>query len=254
VNDPAALKALESELHVWIAYPDNVPAQHLAEQFLPLLNQEEQDRYRRFHFDHDRHTYLAAHTLVRMTLSRYAACSPASWRFIRGPHGKPEIKPAADLPALGFNLSHTKGLVACSVALDCICGVDVEKIRPMKDMAGIAETVFSNAEIEAWESADEAEKPDNFFKLWTLKEAYIKATGQGLSAPLKDISFDIGSPLIRASLANDQLADEGWHFHHWKPATTHHLAVAVKSAVTSHRIVCYELDLTGSLDSCLRHF
>ncbi|MGZ3157520.1 MAG: 4'-phosphopantetheinyl transferase family protein [Burkholderiaceae bacterium] len=251
MNDSTALKALESELHVWIVYPDNVPVQHLVEQFLPLLDQEELDRYRRFHFDHDRHTYLAAHALVRITLSRYASCSPAQWRFTRGVHGKPEIEPVAGLPAFRFNLSHTKGMVACAVALHHVCGVDVERVRPMKDMAGIAEAVFSNAEIKILDAFDETDRPDHFFKLWTLKEAYIKATGQGLTAPLKDITFDVATPLIRAMFDNNELTRQGWHFHHWKPTTTHHLAVALKSVAIPNKIVYHELNMANSLENCL---
>jgi 4'-phosphopantetheinyl transferase len=252
VNDATALKALESELHVWIAYPDHAPSQHLIEQFLPLLNHEEQERYRRFHFDHDRHTYLAAHALVRITLSRYARCEPAQWRFTRGQHGKPEIEAAADMPALRFNLSHTKGMVACVVALDRICGVDVEHIKPLKDMAGIAEAVFSNSEIAYLDAQDEADRPEHFFKFWTLKEAYIKAIGQGLSAPLKDIAFDIGTPSIHASFNGNKLTNEGWQFHHWKPATTHHLAVAAQSTPRPIKIVYHEFNLDDSLKNCMR--
>ncbi|MGZ3240179.1 MAG: 4'-phosphopantetheinyl transferase family protein [Burkholderiaceae bacterium] len=253
MNDTTALKALESELHVWIAYPDNASVQHLIEQFLPLLNQEEQDRYRRFHFDHDRHTYLAAHALVRITLSRYASCEPAQWRFTRGAQGKPEIEAKAGLPALRFNLSHTKGMVSCAVALNRVCGVDVERIRPMKDMVGIAETVFSDAEVSFLHSLDAANWPDSFFKLWTLKEAYIKAIGQGLAAPLKEITFDIEAPFIRASFNGEELNNTGWQFHHWKPVTTHHLAVAAQSIVTPTTIVYHELNLGETLENCLQH-
>jgi 4'-phosphopantetheinyl transferase len=256
VNDPAALKALESELHVWIAYPDNAPAQHLIEQFLPLLNQEEQDRYRRFHFDHDRHTYLAAHALLRITLSRYAPCEPAQWRFTRGAQGKPEIEAKieakADLPALRFNLSHTKDMVACVVSLNSVCGVDVERIRPMKDMAGIAETVFSNAEVSSLHALDEADRPDTFFKIWTLKEAYIKAIGQGLAAPLKDISFDIEAPFIRASFNGEELNNTGWQFHHRKPISTHHLAVTTQSIGSPIKIVYSDLNLADNLENTLQ--
>lgn len=251
MSEPDALKALQSEAHVWIAYPDSAPAQHLIEQYLPLLNSEEQERYRRFHFDHDRHTYLAAHALLRITLSRYALCEPARWGFKRNEQGKPEIALMSNLPPLRMNLSHTQGMVACVVALDRGCGVDVERVRSMKDMAGIAEVVFSNAENDYLRAQDETEWPHHFFKFWTLKEAYIKATGQGLSAPLKDITFDIAEAQIQTTLRNASLNDAGWQFYHEKPVASHHLAVAVKSADAPIKILCREMQLNQTLESHL---
>jgi 4'-phosphopantetheinyl transferase len=250
VIDTTALKALESEVHVWNAYPGNVPAQHLVEQFLPLLNQEENHRYRRLHFDQDRHTYLAAHALVRIALSRYASYAPTQWEFTRGPHGRPEIKLVTGLPALRFNLSHTQGMVACVITLDRDCGIDVERIRPMKDMAGIADTVFSSAEIAYLHSQNKENWPHHFFKFWTLKEAYIKAIGQGFSAPLKNITFDISMPKIQATFDNQKLTDAGWYFHHGKPTSTHHLAVTAKSA-TPLNTIFYELNLTKTVENCV---
>jgi 4'-phosphopantetheinyl transferase len=244
---------LERELHVWVAYPDQVSPQHLNEQFLPLLNLEEQERYQRFHFDHDRHTYLAAHALVRITLSRYACRSPAQWRFTRGAQGKPEIEQAVDLPPIRFNLSHTQGMVTCAIALDSMCGVDVERARPMKDMTGIAEAVFSDAEIAYLDQQCEADRPHNFFKFWTLKEAYIKAIGQGLSASLKNISFEIGEPFIRATHEDQSLTDTGWQFHHRKPSSAHHLAVAFQSTLQPVEIIYHELGLDDNFQSSLRH-
>jgi 4'-phosphopantetheinyl transferase len=252
VSDPTAFKALENELHVWSAFPDKVSAQHLNEQFLPLLNSEEKERYQRFHFDHDRHTYLAAHALVRITLSRYAHCTPAQWRFIRGAQGKPELEAAPDLPPIHFNLSHTSGMVACAVTLNRACGVDVERTRTMKDMAGIAEAVFSNAEIAFFDQQSEADKAQIFFKFWTLKEAYIKAIGQGLSASLKGISFEIAEPYIRVTVEDEPLNTTRWQFHHRNPSPTHHLAVAVESTSQPVEIIYHELDLNDNFQTSLQ--
>jgi 4'-phosphopantetheinyl transferase len=237
-----------------MARTDNVTPSHLTEQFLPLLDQEEMTRYRRFHFDEDRYTYLAAHALVRLTLSRYAQCEPAQWRFTAGEKGKPEISPTAGIPPLHFNLSHTKGMVACVVVLGRECGVDVECARQMKDMRGIAEMVFSDIEVCYLNRQTEADWPQQFFKYWTLKEAYIKAIGQGLSAPLKKITFDTSSSTIHASYAEESLAQTGWQFDHWQPTATHHMSVAVKfdsaTAQNANNIIYHELNLSDGLTSC----
>jgi 4'-phosphopantetheinyl transferase len=251
VIDSTALKALESEVHVWIAYPDAVSPEHLARHYLPILDQEERDRYQRFYFDPDRHIYLAAHALLRMTLSRYAPCTPDQWRFVRGEQGKPEIAPAAGTPPLRFNLSHTKGMVACVVTLEHDCGVDVECVRPMKDMKGIAEAVFSEAENAYLNAQHEADWPHGFFTFWTLKEAYIKAIGQGLSAPLKKIGFDIDAVPIRARFENEELTETGWHFLHREIKAMHHLAIAIRLTNSTNLIEFYEQSFLADLDNNL---
>lgn len=247
MRDLAALASLGNELHIWVAYPESLPSEHLIKQFLPVLNQEENERYHRLHFDHDRVIYLAAHALVRVTLSRYGSCEPPEWRFSRGKYGKPEIEQLPDIAPLRFNLSHTKGMVACIVALDRTCGIDVECVNPKRDMQGIANVVFSESEIAYLNTQHQADWAQKFFKLWTLKESYIKAIGQGLSAPLKNISFDISSPHILAAVDHTSLADAGWRFHHWKPSATHHMAVSAQSPKALNEIVVHEIDFTESI-------
>ncbi|MBS0307897.1 MAG: 4'-phosphopantetheinyl transferase superfamily protein [Proteobacteria bacterium] len=227
MHDPALLAALERQPHVWYAWSERMPLPALAERYLSLLDAEETARYHRFYFDKDRQHYLAAHALLRLTLSRYAPLHPQAWRFERGAKGKPDIAADMGLPRLRFNLSHTQGLVACVIALDCRCGIDVEHQRSMRDMHGVAETVFSTAEIAWLRTQPEEKQAETFFTFWTLKEAYIKATGEGLSAPLQNISFDIANPSIAVTFGQ-AVADETahWTLQHWKLANGHQLAVA----------------------------
>lgn len=227
-QDPALTAALEHELHVWYAWSDRIPPQELAERYLSLLDEEETARYHRFYFDKDRQHYLAAHALLRLTLSRYAPYAPHAWRFERGPNGKPEIAAAMGLPRLRFNLSHTQGLVACVVTLDRQCGVDVEHARTMRDMHGVADTVFSEAEIAWLRTQPEEKQAPTFFTFWTLKEAYIKATGEGLGGPLKSISFDISRSEIGVMFGKDISNDpSSWMLRHLKLEDGHQLAIAV---------------------------
>lgn len=244
--DAGLMSGLRRELHVWFADTGTISAEQMADQYLPLLDQEEHERYQRFHFDRDRLVYLAAHALVRMTLSRYAPCAPEQWQFVQGAQGKPEIVQAADLPPLRFNLSHTQGMVACVVALERDCGVDVENIRPMTDMRSMATMVFSDKEISYLESITEEAWPKNFFSLWTLKEAYIKAIGLGFSAPLKQITFDIASPEITVHLASEPGDDAAmWQLQSFSPNGVHQLAVASKKNGSGDDIVFRQLDLTS---------
>lgn len=243
------LAALQSELHVWIADPLTINPQQLVAQYFPLLDADEREHYQRFHFERDRLHYLAAHALLRVALSHYTHYKPAQWRFIQVAYGKPEIAMTSDLPPLShklsFNLSHTQGLVACVIANDFPCGIDVEEIRPMQEMRSVAEMVFSNAEIAFLEAQDEATLPRNFFALWTLKEAYIKATGLGFSAPLKQISFSVNMPQPSVDFHADLKEDPAqWLFHQHKPTASHQLAVAARPSGVIETIAYHLFDLS----------
>lgn len=256
-NEPhhARLAILQNELHVWLARPDQIPAGRLVDQYHRLLDRTEQERYQRFYFEPDRLNFLAAHALLRMSLSRYVPYPPEQWRFIAGVHGKPELEPAAGLPPLRFNLSHTKGMVACVVAIDCACGIDVEAIRPMQDLRGVAGTVFSARELAYLDALPAATQPEAFFSLWTLKEAYIKATGLGMSAPLTHITFDLQQPRLEVQDESKPAQQSStWLFDRHTPAVSHRLALAAQPAHQLRRIVYHELDLaTAGIASTIKH-
>lgn len=229
MTDPAPaidLAALNRQLHIWLLPLDQAPLP-TTDNCLHLLDQEEKERFHRFHFELDRLHYLAAHAMQRLVLSHYLPCPPESWQFTRGTHGKPDVVLAAGMPPLRCNLSHTQGMVGCVVALERDCGIDIERIRLMKDMRGVAATVFSESEIAWLERQPESEQAHTFFALWTLKEALIKATGQGFSAPLKKIGFDLTTNTVAVDTDDGCVhASTNWLLHRHQPAASHAVAIA----------------------------
>ena len=196
-----------------------------------LLSVEERERAARFVRAEDRQSFVLAHALVRTMLSRFAAVHPADWRFTAGPFGKPAISHPTSCAGLQFNLSHTRGLAACAVALNCPVGVDVEAITRQTDCAMLAATVFSPRELAAWRSTPPELRQRNFFRYWTLKEAYIKACGLGLSLPLDAFSFTLredGPPALEIHAPYDDGRDE-WHFRELEILSTYFLAVGVRT-------------------------
>jgi len=154
-----------------------------------ILSSQELQQANRFKFSHDRQLYVNAHVFLRETLSQYAPINPADWHFGKNDYGKPYIDNEED-NGLRFNLSHTQGLVACVIAYKRSVGIDVEKRRPLNDLEQLAQQVFSDQEMTGLLSIDcKQERVSCFFAYWTLKEAYIKARGIGLSLPLKEFSF-----------------------------------------------------------------
>ncbi|XP_052173095.1 4'-phosphopantetheinyl transferase pptA isoform X2 [Diospyros lotus] len=123
--------------------------------------------------------------------------SPRSLKFRKNIHGKPEVERQLvdgwDQPMLHFNLSHSSSLIACGVTLDSPIGIDVEeKQRKTKnDILSFARRYFSHHEVDFLASIPDPEiQRHEFIKLWTLKEAYVKALGTGFSgAPFKTFTI-----------------------------------------------------------------
>lgn len=160
---------------VWWAAPTAAPA------LVALLDEHERERHSRFRRAADAGRYLAAHALVRLALDPR---DPAALRFDRTcrcgqQHGKPRLVGGG--PA--FSLTHAGDLVGVAVH-DGPVGVDVERVRPLSDLAAMAAHACSPAET----AEATAGGPESFFRLWTRKEAVLKATGDGLSTAMSDLT------------------------------------------------------------------
>ena len=129
IDKRSLLSRLGHEVHVWLLQPEKVVDAAVLAAYADSLSGAEHARQQRFHFEHDRKLFLVAHGMLRSVLSRYVAVAPSQWQFSSGRYGRPAISGPDGLPALRFNLSHTRGLVACAVSLEFDCGVDVERLR-----------------------------------------------------------------------------------------------------------------------------
>ena len=164
-------------------WPEDAPAPS-------ILSEEECERRARFMFARDRARYAQSHFFLRRTLSLFADVDPKDWAFEYGEYGKPSIAAPAGLD-LDFNLSHSKHWAACVVTRGIPCGVDIECARPNTDMLGIAETRFAPEEFRELQQLAEPALTRRFFELWTEKEAWMKALGQGISLGLDCVVSNI---------------------------------------------------------------
>ena len=227
------LGQLQRRLHVWITEPRSDPGMAWTAATEGLLTDEERARHRRFMREADRDLFLSARVLVRRTLSRYCDIAPAEWTFRRNQFGRPEISNRDAPSGLRFNLSHTEGMVALMVHDVADGGVDVERLGRVTDLPSVARLAFAGIEQQQLEALPDAQHQGRFYRLWTLKEAFIKATGQGLSMPLKDFWFswsDDGSFTLdcRESIEREPRA---WTFTVRQPSAHHVLATAYRSGV-----------------------
>ena len=148
------------------------------------LDRTEQSRSQTFQFIDDRKLYVTAHIFLRQVLSHHAPLPPAAWTFATHAHGKPYISNTG-YQHLHFSLSHTRGRLACAVSTHAPLGIDVERVRPLDQIENLCRQVLTPLEYYDLLKKPHAHREPTFFRYWTLKEAYIKALGMGLSLPLQ---------------------------------------------------------------------
>ena len=237
-REPTAAPAIGADVHVRYCATDAL-GEDVLNAAVALLSDEERARYERFRIERDRHEFAMAHALLRTTLSLFGDLPPDAWRFDSGPHGKPVLAPGVSQTPLSFNLSHARGLVACVVVPGAPggdvaggtrgvdVGLDVECVTRSTEWRGIAGRYFSPAEVAQLDRVVEGERAIRFFELWTLKEAFSKALGVGLSQALNATTFELERTGAIACALPPDVVPATWHFALYTPTPTHRLAVAV---------------------------
>lgn len=161
------------EVHVWQCFLDELEDVGAAER---LLSREERDRSARFHFEIDRRRFIHRRAIVRILLGGYLPENPARVEIDIGAHGKPGLKNGA----IEFNLSHSHGLALFAFARVAV-GIDVECIRDDFEFASLLPLIATPREQNVFAGLSSEQAGCQFFRLWTQKEAILKATGLGLS-------------------------------------------------------------------------
>jgi 4'-phosphopantetheinyl transferase len=134
--------------------------------------------------------FIVAHAGVRSILGRELGRGPLDLQFGSGPHGKPELGDCGDLR---FNLSHSHDFAVLAVCRGFEIGVDVEMVRHLDDVEHIADRFFAECESKAVACASGDLQDRLFLRFWTCKEAYLKATGEGLSRPFDEAVVALAS-------------------------------------------------------------
>ena len=229
---PSPVRRIAS-IEVALLYPDGIGAStwnRVERSIAP----EEKEKAGRLVFLEDRQACLAAHWLKRLALTRAVPIrDPMSWRFGHGFHGKPHVLGNDDIH---FNLSHCHGLVACAVRHGAPVGLDVE-FTGNKAPPEIVEHYFSEREANWWRAQRNADKDRAFFGLWTAKEAFIKATGRGLSQQFP--TFDFAASMLKLLPQGDWRDDAHlWRLEQSKLEGPHALATAWRDCGRLDETVC----------------
>jgi len=162
-----------------------------------LLSEDERSRADRFKREHLRHNFVAARGNLRLILAQWLGCKPKEIVFGYSDRGKPYLQ---NSKGIYFNLAHSQDLAIYAVSSDREVGIDLEYINPQCDIDRIAQRYFSPSEyklIKEFGDRDSSLAIQAFYQAWTLKEAYGKATGQGIANILEGLDV---SPLLEVAI------------------------------------------------------
>ena len=228
--------ASASEIHLWLTNPATINDEALLERYLDLLGSDELVSYRALARPDHQREYLISQAFLRDVLGSYAGDDSQILEFERNASGKPHLKNTSQsMDKLQFNLSHSAELMACTVTHAGAVGVDVEALAVDHGMLEVADHYFSASEVASLKDLDSAEQQHLFCKIWTLKEAYIKARGEGLALALDSFSFECSEPgVIRLSEGGAYRND--WQFWSLQPVDGQMIAIAAHSTNASLRV------------------
>jgi 4'-phosphopantetheinyl transferase len=181
---PKMLTFPSSRVELWKVHLNEPPKGSEA----GVLSADEIARANRFHFEKDRLHFIHCRASLRSLLARYLTIPPNEIQFEYTANGKPELAAKQNPSELRFNVSHSADIALIAISSKHNLGVDIEKIRSDVDTTALAERFFSVRERAGLRALPSDLRVAGFYACWTRKEAFLKATGEGLSFPLAQFS------------------------------------------------------------------
>jgi 4'-phosphopantetheinyl transferase len=223
------------EAHAWLVAGRSFA--QWAGELRACLSPEERAAERQFHFQRDRDRFAACRGILRRLAAHYLDCSASGIRIVAGEFGKPEICGGG----LQVNVSHSNGLALLGFCREQPVGVDIERMDSGVELDRLAEQTFSGHELHRFRALPEQEKLQGFYNCWTRKEAFIKATGRGMSFPLTafDVSLEPGAPAQLLRVEGSRRKAAAWRVFDLPPVPG--FAAALVTRDTCRDLSCFRL-------------
>ena len=234
---PAAkVTLLENDVHLWYSSLDLSASSY--EQLEATLDRDERRRAKRFCFELERARFVSGRGLLRRILGYHSGIKPSELRFDYSSRGKPSLTDTFRGHKILFSLAHSDGNVIYAVALDREIGVDLERIVRIDELEQIANRFFSDQEKGALHALAGYAKREAFFEIWTAKEAYLKACGDGLAHPLDkiDVLLGPGRSTCKLRIKGDMRENSRWSLKLLRPASRFTAALVVEGS--NYRLAC----------------
>ena len=231
---PKAVELPFGIVNIWFVEIDRFGS--VVQPLSGIISSDERERAERFHFERDRKRFVAARVFLRRILGKSLGVEPHCVSFQYGPFGKPALGEEFKDSPVRFNVSHSHGCAIYAVTLGREVGVDLEYIRPLDDLSALADRNFSVDENNGLRSLPAQDRLDGFFDCWTRKEAFLKATGDGLSFPLDkfDVSLLPGKGRRSLKLRGVPAEETTWTLISLEPHPAYAAALVVEGRESCH--------------------
>jgi 4'-phosphopantetheinyl transferase len=185
-KDPIVWPTLSGdEIHLWYSSLNPQPTDSLAR----ILSQDELARARLIQSVLSKRRFVSGRGILRLILSRYLGVTPEEISFGYGSQGKPFLVKPSEHGGIEFSLSHSKGSMILGITLDQAIGVDAEYSTHLPEAQALARRFFSDEENRLIQSLVGNARDEAFIRIWTGKEAFLKAKGLGLTQRLDEIDI-----------------------------------------------------------------
>ncbi len=175
-----------SSLHVWFLNLDEGSTLPM-ETHTERLSREEKVRAHRYSHAVSQRAFILTRSHLRRLLGSYLGIEAEAVDLEINMHGKPRLSRTEENQGLVFNVSHSGAMAVLVFGRDMALGIDVERVRPRRDLDRLAEYGLSEAELDHWRRLGPADRPESFIRYWNAKEAFVKATGRGIAVGLKQV-------------------------------------------------------------------
>lgn len=217
-----------NEVHVWRVLLDVTTVEF--EMLLSFLSIDELARAERFHFEKDQKRFIVARGVLRKMLGSYLNMHPGEICFEYSSHGKPMLAHNRGDNSICFNLSHSGTFALYAVGLRKKIGIDIESIRDDVSVEQVTRQFFSQNEINSLEKIDIDKRSGLFFQYWTRKEAFLKASGEGISFPMEqcDVSLINGKVLSPVTVQDKNSETSSLYVQDLFPGNGYAAAIAIE--------------------------
>lgn len=221
---PAGWALPADEVHLWHVGPEAATLDPL-----PLLSPDERARAAAMGLAVRRRQYTGVRAALRHVLAGYLHTDPRAIAFSYGAHGKPALHPSLAGSGIDFSVSHANSHGVIAVARTSALGVDMERVVDGRRALAVAERIFASREAAGLRTLASADLAHGFTVLWTRKEAYVKALGDGLTLPLAcfEVSASANPPAVVRCAASDPRSPEAWRMAETRSVPDHVCTVAM---------------------------
>jgi 4'-phosphopantetheinyl transferase len=242
---------LKNEILIVFMKLDSSPRYQFSTDDRSILSDSEKDAVSKFRFESDRYRFQLTRLFTRRILGRLLDVHPKDLQFRLGENGKPRI----DETWMGdtdiqFNISHSKQMIVWGIARGVDIGIDTENFTGKEFPPEVVGDVFDAGEIAYLSQIDAARRNQIAYTFWTLKEAFIKATGKGMSFPITQLCFNLISPdrIDFCPSKYDAIHRDDWHFSTYQIDSSEIISLCSKKfrGQVGTRISCFELHSDSS--------